>query len=891
MFARLKPSKTEPADIKVVSRFGKQKSVQIEGSISGKSLEFTLDWIFKTDETQETIFEISGTDRVAAVLGGYNATLLCYGQTGAGKTHTMFGPDEVVTDFDSCDPKDWGLVPRATEQIFGGLAAGPADSTYEVRCSYLEVYNDALNCLLGEKRGMVMREGKGGVVVDGLAYMSVTSSKECMAQLNAGNAKRIVAAMAMNPRSSRGHGIFTIYIKEANASGERNGKLNLVDLAGMESSKKSYPVEGASNNPMRREEAKNINVSLYALGGVIEGLSKGAKGGAHIPWRNSKLTRVLQDGLGGNAKTSIIVALRSEAVNVEETIQTLRFAQRAKAIKVQVASAAITQTPKQMLERIAQLTEELETSQLLVRQLQTEIERRDAEEAAGVHHKKKAAGIATADDAPPPPVKVEIPPLSVEVKVEADNALAAVSRKLEVSLGRQPSDLEIEEARKTALSTATAATTAKLEAALGRRPTEAEVATDQKVLADKVIARKVALEKFLGRAPTSDELAAKQLEDLEAELGRAPSQDDIIMEDMAAVALVMGYQAATAKAEAEFAASTAAYSSFTCDADSEWEGDGVNPAIVEALNAEITLLKKKNRLLVGRSILARIVKGQTVKAIEDLKAREEDMVIRANDAELLLKTRDREIRDLQKKLVKLAEHITEHSLHPHGRSFAKTDEVDGTVELQLSTIKSADADLKAAIKAKDPERIKKCIVVASDAVARARAKAKHMEKGAIKLQGSGTGLEAPTANDVSDEEKKYLEFHEWATARKLNLASRGYEVMNVFVDDLYDEAVRDVPYCDWHEFIRMQLPSPRKGGELEGPQSSEGWRAEKREALKQKAAEFAPAKPPIEVAEHFDDITINNKPDTLSIQTIEVDPIDVHMDVMGASDAPIHYVK
>lgn len=139
VFARLKPSSTTAAGINVVTRFGKQKSVQCESEMAHKSIEFTLDWIFKPDETQEEIYAHTGQDRVDAVLAGFNATLLCYGQTGAGKTHTMFGPDAVITDFDKCNPADWGLVPRATEQIFRGLAASAAGSTYEVQCSYLEV--------------------------------------------------------------------------------------------------------------------------------------------------------------------------------------------------------------------------------------------------------------------------------------------------------------------------------------------------------------------------------------------------------------------------------------------------------------------------------------------------------------------------------------------------------------------------------------------------------------------------------------------------------------------------------------------------------------------------------------------------------------------------------
>lgn len=208
----------------------------------------------------------------------------------------MFGPEEVLSDFLGVDPKLNGIVPRASDHLFEGLRHGNADSTFIVQCSYLEIYNNTLNDLFSGRSNLPMREKPGsGLSVEGLTYQMVSSSREVMAALSAGNENRVVAAMKMNARSSRGHAIFTIYVKEIMISGgERPGKLNLVDLAGMESSKKSYAVEGASNNEMRKLEAKNINTSLYALGSVIEKLSEaGRKGGgaSHVPYRDSKLTR------------------------------------------------------------------------------------------------------------------------------------------------------------------------------------------------------------------------------------------------------------------------------------------------------------------------------------------------------------------------------------------------------------------------------------------------------------------------------------------------------------------------------------------------------------------------------------------------------------------------
>jgi hypothetical protein len=188
VFARLKPVKPPDTrgEVEVAKRFGKQKSVQM------RNLEFNLDWIFTETETQEQLYMIAAQDRVNAVLGGYNSTILAYGQTGSGKTHTMFGPDEVLTDFLGCDPAQHGIVPRASDHLFDGLRHGSEDSSFIVQCSYLEVYNNTLNDLLGGKQNLAMREKPGvGTVVEGLTYEMVSSSREVMANLARGNAKRV----------------------------------------------------------------------------------------------------------------------------------------------------------------------------------------------------------------------------------------------------------------------------------------------------------------------------------------------------------------------------------------------------------------------------------------------------------------------------------------------------------------------------------------------------------------------------------------------------------------------------------------------------------------------------------------------------------------------------
>ena len=362
VYARLRPEAagTKKGELRVKNRFGEQRTCTV------RNLEFSLDWVFDEDAAQEDVYEVAARERVAGVLDGYNATLLAYGQTGSGKTHTMYGPPEVLASFEGAAYDDYGLVPRACEQIFEAIDAADVEAGYIVQCSYLEVYNDRINDLLAGRKNLAVRERSRGVVVDGLHFEAVDGLASTMAVLQAGDANRVVAAMKMNPRSSRGHALFALHVSDTRPDAEaeggaraiptrrnsflRNsltrlfscaaGKLTLVDLAGMESAKKSYAAEGPSNQPARREEAKNINTSLYALGTVIERLASGDVG--HVPWRNSKLTRLLQDSLGGNSRSAIVTTLRAEEKNIDETIGTLRFAQRAKAIAVKVTQNEVT---------------------------------------------------------------------------------------------------------------------------------------------------------------------------------------------------------------------------------------------------------------------------------------------------------------------------------------------------------------------------------------------------------------------------------------------------------------------------------------------------------------------------------------------------------------------
>ena len=321
------------------------------GALLCRNLEFSLDAAFDSKASQRDCFDSleAGSQAVSRVLQGFNSTVLAYGQTGSGKTFTMMGPEEA--DFGNPDAPELGIVPRACGQIFSNLPAG-----FSVKVSYLEIYNDRVNDLLGQKDDLTLRAQGVGVVPDGLQLRTVTSVKEVMAAIKLGDGRRVIAAMAMNPRSSRGHGVVAVHLLDA--KGNAYGRLTLADLAGMESSKKSSAVPDSSGkgaDPIRKEEAKRINTSLLALSSVISVLA--SKGTARVPYRDSKLTRLLQDSLGGNCKCCILVTIRCEKENLDEAINTLRFAQRAKNVTVNLVSNATARDDAKP--KSAKLAEEL----------------------------------------------------------------------------------------------------------------------------------------------------------------------------------------------------------------------------------------------------------------------------------------------------------------------------------------------------------------------------------------------------------------------------------------------------------------------------------------------------------------------------------------------------
>jgi kinesin family protein 5 len=271
---------------------------------------------------QIDVFDYSIRSTVDDILNGYNGTVFAYGQTGAGKSYTMMG-----SDID--DEEGKGIIPRIVEQIFASMLASPSNIEYTVRVSYMEIYMERIRDLLNPVNDNlpVHEEKSRGVYVKGLLEVYVSSVAEVYEVMRRGGAARAVAATNMNQESSRSHSIFVVTITQKNleTGSMKSGQLFLVDLAGSEKVGKT----GASGQTL--EEAKKINKSLSALGMVINSLTDGKS--SHIPYRDSKLTRILQESLGGNSRTTLIINCSPSSYNDAETISTLRFGMRAKNIK------------------------------------------------------------------------------------------------------------------------------------------------------------------------------------------------------------------------------------------------------------------------------------------------------------------------------------------------------------------------------------------------------------------------------------------------------------------------------------------------------------------------------------------------------------------------------
>uniref|UniRef100_A0A8B9RBR4 Kinesin motor domain-containing protein n=1 Tax=Astyanax mexicanus TaxID=7994 RepID=A0A8B9RBR4_ASTMX len=322
---------------------------------------FTYDHVADMNTTQESVFSSVAKNIVESCMNGYNGTIFAYGQTGSGKTFTMLGPNE-LNDF-SDDLR--GVIPRSFEYLFflinREVEKSSGAKSFLCKCSFIEIYNEQIFDLLDSaSASLFLREDiKKGVFVEGAVEKYAASAAEAYQVLSMGWRNRRVASTSMNRESSRSHAVFTMTL-ESKESGQgvvniRTSQLNLVDLAGSERQRDTQ-AEGS-----RLKEASSINRSLMCLGQVIMALMDVSNGRSrHICYRDSKLTFLLRDSLGGNAKTYIIANVHPGSKCFGETLSTLQFAQRAKLIKNKAMINEDTQgNVKQLQAEVKKLKEQL----------------------------------------------------------------------------------------------------------------------------------------------------------------------------------------------------------------------------------------------------------------------------------------------------------------------------------------------------------------------------------------------------------------------------------------------------------------------------------------------------------------------------------------------------
>ncbi|CAB3377763.1 Hypothetical predicted protein [Cloeon dipterum] len=344
----------------------------------GKGNLFTYDHVFDTEEVQSAIYESCVANLVEGALEGYNATVLAYGQTGSGKTYTMGTGYELT-----CGAENVGVLPRAIRHIFSGIEsrqeqareAGIPIPEFRVEAQFIELYNENLYDLLEPDRSMqepknirIHGDHFGGISVEGVNRTVVKIEEEAMSCLRNGALSRSTGETQMNQQSSRSHAIYTLHIQQRRLAPEEsedkeNGvtgdfetltsKFHFVDLAGSERLHRT----GATGE--RAKEGISINCGLLALGNVISALGDKSKKVMHVPYRDSKLTRLLQDSLGGNSRTVMIACISPSTQDFMETLSTLKYANRARNIKNRV-----TINQDKYSQQLSQLRQEVQRLQL-----------------------------------------------------------------------------------------------------------------------------------------------------------------------------------------------------------------------------------------------------------------------------------------------------------------------------------------------------------------------------------------------------------------------------------------------------------------------------------------------------------------------------------------------
>ncbi|XP_071280947.1 kinesin-like protein KIF27 isoform X2 [Agelaius tricolor] len=300
--------------------------------IIGKDHVFTFDFVFGKNSTQEEVYAVCIKPLLVSLTEGYNATVFAYGQTGSGKTYTI-GGDHIA----SVAVDERGIIPRAIQELFNHISEH-RNINFRVKVSYIEVYKEELRDLLDLETSVkylhIREDEKGNTVIVGAKEFQVECADEVISLLESGNAARHTGTTQMNEHSSRSHAIFTISIHQKQSAEYQNAaqdsiasKFHFVDLAGSER------VAKTGNTGERFKESIQINSGLLALGNVISALGDPKRKSVHIPYRDAKITRILKDSLGGNAKTVMITCISPSSLDFDESLNSLKYANRAKNIR------------------------------------------------------------------------------------------------------------------------------------------------------------------------------------------------------------------------------------------------------------------------------------------------------------------------------------------------------------------------------------------------------------------------------------------------------------------------------------------------------------------------------------------------------------------------------
>ncbi|PIK62575.1 putative kinesin-like protein KIF18A-like [Apostichopus japonicus] len=327
-----------------------------------RDLRFAFDHVFDGSSTQDYVYENTTRTIVDSVLTGFNASVFAYGATGAGKTHTMLGAGS----------ESPGVIYLTMVELYQKISAMQSEKSCNVTVSYLEVYNETVKDLIKPSGPLAIRKTQNGVLVSGLSVHKPKSAEELFQMLEFGNQNRTQHPTDANKQSSRSHAVFQVFVRQKDRTAGLKAdvglaKMSLIDLAGSERATVT------TNRGARFREGANINKSLLALGNCINALAD-AKRKGHVPYRNSKLTRLLKDSLGGNCKTVMIAAISPSHLSFEDTYNTLRYANRTKDIKTNLKRNIIS--VNYHVTKYAKIVDELRAE---VAELKTKLKKQDSQ--------------------------------------------------------------------------------------------------------------------------------------------------------------------------------------------------------------------------------------------------------------------------------------------------------------------------------------------------------------------------------------------------------------------------------------------------------------------------------------------------------------------------------